>query len=193
MNPAHASFALVALLTSQLTGIAHSKAITADAVSKQGKLEAVESATKTLQSLTDDKRIEFLINALQKPQLEEFAESQLLAFGDLALPMMRRAAIDQTGTPTLRAKALSMLAQKGDTQTLHQLKFNDPLLSRSLTAYQQVHAPELLEFQLGYLALATKGLNADKTRQELEKLEIAQPALKYAIKRTLAKDPSFSK
>jgi hypothetical protein len=151
--------------------------------------EAVDSARAKLQELGSEQRLQFLVVALSDPKLFSFAEKQLEDAGPAAYPALRRASLDRKERHSVRARALSFLSQHGDSEVLKGIKADDPLILWQTTAYEQVHAPEVLEFQLAYIALKVRGLPPEDKKKQLSDLEMRHPSLRYSIALSVPEAP----
>jgi len=102
--------------------------------------------------LKQAEKLSFLLSLLDDQKTYFLPREALIQFGTFAKAPLREIVADRERPMTTRAEALVILKELGDRQIISVID-EDPILRKPITAYEEIHAPEVVEFQKNYLFL----------------------------------------
>ena len=128
--------------------------------------------------------IDPLISLLTDPQTCFLPREALKRLSVDAVNVLRKLVKDDSRPLVVRSEALSVLVELGDRGAVELLE-KDPLIRKTITAYEQLHRPELHTFQTQYVNLKLYGLSRREKANVLAQLLEEENCI-YVAKRELA-------
>ncbi len=120
---------------------------------------------------SEKEKLSFLLSLLDEQKTCFLPREALINLGESVKEPLRKIVGDQTRPMTTRSESLFILAELNDQEAIPIIE-RDPILIKPISAYEEIHAPEIVTFQKSYLVLKSAGAEPS------EKIEILINMLK---------------
>ncbi|UCD85246.1 MAG: HEAT repeat domain-containing protein [Deltaproteobacteria bacterium] len=133
----------------------------------------------------NEEKLSFLLSLLDDQKTCFLPREALIQLGEYAKESLRKIIADRKRPMTTRSEALIVLAHLKDQQTIPLIE-KDPILMKPISAYEEVHAPEVLRFHKNFLDLSMTGMSVSERVTFLSKKLKADEQIYVVVKELIS-------